>query len=119
MRRLEFDHFEFDSVYSEEWLSLHIATKTVGKLRQFADAASFLAASNGGPVGAATLGEAQPYNDAAGFTSCRTYLKQFADIEVPDPCDWKMYVCLVDDLEWDGVFETPTMFIRYHWYSTA
>jgi hypothetical protein len=118
MRRLFFDQFEFDSVSSEEELEIDVAQKGTASLAQFRDLREFVAECVGGGV-AERLGLPRPYNDRAAFSSVRAYLKRFANIEVPDPCDWQMYVLSHEALDGDGVFETPDIFIRYHWSSTA
>ena len=118
MRKLVFDEFEFDSPSSEERLEIHAACKRTDGIVEFRDLKAFVAASVGVDV-IEKIGPARPFDDHASCSSVRAYLKRFASIEVPDPCQWKMYVLFVDDLEWDGIFETPNMFIRYHWLSTA
>jgi hypothetical protein len=118
VRRLIFDQFEFDSFSSEESLEIVVAKKQVASVAQFGDLREFVAASAG--TGAAeSLGQSRPFNDRASYSSVREYLKRFANIDVPDPNEWEMYVLFEDALEWDGVFEAPDMFIRYHWSSTA
>jgi hypothetical protein len=113
-----FDQFEFDTFSSEESLEIHVASRATGTLEQFRDLREFVAASVG--EGAFDkLGPALDYSDLASCSSVRAYLQRFAQIDVPDPCPWKMYVLYVDDLEWDGFFESPSLFIRYHWSSTA
>lgn len=118
MRRLVYDQFEFDTFASEESLEIHIASRTTGSVVQYRELHEFVTASVGGDV-FDKLGPALDYNDLASCSSVREYLKRFAQIDVPDPCEWKTYVLYEDDLEWDGIFEAPRMFIRYHWSSTA
>jgi hypothetical protein len=118
MRNLVFDQFEFDSFASEESLEIHVAVKKVAGVTQFSNLHTFVTAS-AGPDAIGKLGNPVPFNDHAGFSSVRAYLARFANIRVPDPCDWLMFVLFEDDLEWDGVFEARDMFIRYHWLSTA
>lgn len=118
MRRLNFDQFEFDTFASEESLEIHVASRTTGSVVQYRDLREFVAESVGEDV-FDKLEPAREYCDHASCSSVRAYLKRFAQIDVPDPCPWKMYVLFVDDLEWDGIFESPSMFIRYHWSSTA
>ncbi len=118
MRKLAFDQFEFDSIYSEQSLEIHVAAKVVTGITQFLDLNSFVVAS-AGPDTIKHLSAVSEFNDRAANSSVRHYLKRFADIDVPQQCDWKTYVLFVDDLEWDGFFVTPDQFIRYHWLSTA
>ena len=118
MRRLFFDQFEFDSFSSEESLEIHVAHKVVTGIVQFESVNSFAAATNG-PGAMDPHSEASHYADRAGCSSVRQYLRRFAGVNVPDPCNWKMWVLFEDDLEWDGIFKSPEMFIRYHWLSTA
>lgn len=118
MRALVFDQFEFDSFSDEEWLEIHLAKKQTGTVSQFRNIREFVAASGGTPA-IEVPDHALPFDDRASFSSVREYLKRFADIDVPDPCDWRMYVLFEAELEWDGVFESQDFFIRYHWSSTA
>jgi hypothetical protein len=118
MRKLVFDQFEFDSFASEESLEIDVVSKVVNTVTQFADLREFVAATVG-PSAVGKLGSPEQFNDLAGFSSVRAYLKRFANINVPETCDWLMHVLLEDDLEWDGVFETAESYIRYHWSSTA
>lgn len=118
MRTLTFDQFEFESSSSEEALEIDVSEKRYGNYCPYPTIRSFVVHA-ARVAAAARLRDPSPYNDVAGFSSIRAYLKKFASIEVPDPCDWKLYV-LQDDLEaWHGVIEAPTMFIRYRWSSTA
>jgi hypothetical protein len=118
VRRLFFDQFEFDSFSSEESLEIDVAQKRVATIAQFQDLREFVAAAVG--VNAVEkLARSRRFDDRASSSSVRAYLKRFANIDVPDPCEWQMYVLFEDNLEWDGVFEAPDMFIRYHWSSTA
>ena len=118
MRRLILDQFEFDSFASEESLEIHWASKLVNGIAQFADLQEFVVAS-GGFHASDELADPSPFDDRAVNSPVRSYLKRFASIDVPDPCDWLMYVLFEDGLEWDAVFENQTIFIRYHWLSTA
>jgi len=118
MRRLLFDQFEFDSFSSEESLEIHVASKKVGTVAQFRDLREFVTASAGADA-MEKLGQPCRFDDRASYSSVRMYLKRFAQIDVPDPCTWQLYVLFEDILEWDGVFESPDMFIRYHGSSTA
>ncbi|MEX1231263.1 MAG: hypothetical protein WEB58_13540 [Planctomycetaceae bacterium] len=118
MRKLYFDQFEFDSSSSEESLEIHVALKQLQPQKQFDDLQSFAHAS-AGESASVNLGKLVPYQDLAGFSSIREYLKRFANINVPDPCDWQMVVLNEDDLYWDGILDSPDYFIRYQWSSTA
>ena len=118
MRTLIFDQFEFDSMSSEESLEIDVAEKLVGNYCPFPTVRDFVARA-AGVATAARLRDPSPYNDVAGFSSIRAYLKRFANIDVPDPCDWQMYVLQDDESGWHGVLEAPATFIRYYWSSTA
>ena len=118
MRKLYFDQFEFEDIAAEESLEIDVARKKQGHVVHFGDVCEFVVAS-AGEAAVEKLGHGRPFDDRASFCSVRAYLKRFANIDVPHPCDWQMYVLFEDNLEWDGVFESPTMFIRYHWSSTA
>jgi hypothetical protein len=118
VRTLFFDQFEFDSFSSEEELHIWVATKKAASLPQFADRRAFVTHCVGAEA-ATGLGSPMSFRDQAGFSSVRAYLKRFANIDVPEPCGWAMYVLLDEGLEWDGVFESDDMFIRYRWSSTA
>lgn len=118
MKTLVIDQFEFDNFASEESLEINVASRRYPSANQFNELAEFVAACVGSEA-AANLGPPRTYEDHASCSSISNYLKRFASIDVPIPCDWRMYVLYVDDLEWDGVLETPTLFIRYHWASTA
>jgi len=118
MRKPILDQCEFDSFSSEESLEIHVAVKELATVRQFSNLHTFVTAS-AGPDAIEKLGNPVPFNDWVGFSPVRADLARFAGIHVPDPCDWLVLVLFEDDLEWDGVFETPDMFIRYHWLSTA
>jgi hypothetical protein len=124
LRVLYFDQFEFNSFSSEEILEIHIGAKHSQGITKFTDVIAFAQDSqarrvNHNPGDATHVGSPRPYVDTASYSSIRQYLKRFADLDVPDPCDWLVYVMYEDDLEWDGILETPTHFIRYHWESTA
>ena len=118
MRKLVFDQFEFDSFSSEECLEIHVASKKMSPLVEFHSLREFVAASAGADA-SEKLGSVSPFNEFAGFSPVRDYLKRFANIIVPEPCKWPTFILIEYDLEWDGVFDTPDEFIRYHWSSTA
>jgi hypothetical protein len=118
VKTLIFDQFEFDNFASEESLEINVNCRRYPSANQFEELAEFVAACAGSEA-AAKLGPALTYNDQASCSSIRHYLKRFASIDVPNPCEWQMYHLYVDDFEWDGVLETPELFIRYHWATTA
>jgi hypothetical protein len=123
MRRLFLDQFEFDNFASEESLEIHLAAKIVTRVSvtpvvQFRDVAEFVTATNG-PGSVEDLSEFTEFTDCGLYSSVREYLKRFANIDVPNPCNWKMCILFQDDLDFDAVFDTPSLFIRYHWLSTA
>ena len=72
-----------------------------------------------GPGSVADLSEFTEFNDRGLYSQVREYLKRFANIEVPNPCNWKTCVLFQDDLEFDAIFVTPQEFICYYWLSTA
>ena len=123
MRRLFFDQFEFDTFASEESLEIHVAAKSIAaksltRVAQFCDVAEFVAATDG-PGSVDDLSEFTEFTERGLYSSVREYLKRFANIDVPNPCNWTMCVLFQDDLDFDAVFDTPSQFIRYHWLSTA
>jgi hypothetical protein len=115
MRTLTFDPFEFDNPSTEETLELWIAAK--GDF-PFPDVRSFVE-SAASVKSAEVLGPAGPFRERFGYGMVRGYLARFAGIMVPQPCDWPTFVLNHDDTDWDGVFEAPGLFIRYHWFTTA
>ena len=115
VRTLAFDPFEFDNASSEETLELWIAAK--GDF-PFPDVRTFVASAVGVKA-AESLGPPRPFSEWFGYGMVRGYLARFAGLVVPQPCDWPTFVLNHEDTDWDGVFETPGSFIRYHWFTTA
>ena len=91
MRRLFFDQFEFDTFASEESLEIHVAAKIVTRVGvtpvvQFRDVAEFVAATDG-PGSVEDFYEFTEFTDRGLYSSVREYLKRFASIDVPNPCN--------------------------------
>ncbi len=84
----------------------------------FPDVRSFVA-SAAGVKAAECLGPAEPFHEWFGYGMVRGYLARFAGVVVPQPCNWATFVLNQDETDWDGVFEAPGLFIRYHWFTTA
>jgi hypothetical protein len=115
MRTLIFDQFEFDPPDSEEALEISIAAK--GKF-PFSEVQDFAAAIIGIDA-AKDFSQATSFDESFGYGLIRDYLRKYADISLPSPCNWPTYIMVHDNDEWDGIIEGPSIFIRYHWSTSA
>lgn len=115
MRTLSFDQFEFDPPEGEEGLEVAIVTK---RDRPFPDLFVF-AASMWGPDVASALPEPVAFKEKLGPGNIREYLKQYADLELPMPCEWPTYILCDDWNDWDAIIAGPDLWIRYHWSTSA
>jgi hypothetical protein len=115
MRTLSFDQYEFDPPDSEQGLVISIAVRDE---RTFPDVAAFAHAvwSDEAPE---RLPSPVSFAEEIGPGNVRAYLRQYAGIELPTPCDWPTYVRCDDWNDWEAVLAGPSLFVRYHWWTTA
>jgi hypothetical protein len=119
MRTLTFDQWEFDPPDAEEGLEISIAAKNdflYPNAAAFARAAHAIKFDEG-------LAAPVPFTEEIGATNgpghVRTYLQRYAGVTLPMPCDWPTHIILNDWNDFDAVLVGPTVFIRYHWSTTA
>jgi hypothetical protein len=117
MRTLIFDHYEFKHPESEQGLKISIAGKHERFPDQFPDVAAF--ASSLLPKRARQLPSAIAFRDDIGPGFVRDYLQQYAGIVLPNPCDWPTYVLSNEWNDWDAFLVGPSLFIRFHWWTSA
>ncbi len=116
MRSIRVDQFEFPEPGSEEALEIDFS-----RMSEFPhpDVRSFVR-STVGIDAAAALPAAKPFHSVTGKEEASEYMKRFADIEVPQHCDWPTHV--LSDESWDAVHLVicgPKFFIRYRWSTSA
>lgn len=115
MRTLTFDQWEFEPPDGEEGLEISIAAKNnllYPNVAAFADAVYGIKSDR-------NLASPIPFSEGIGPGNVRTYLQRYAGLDLPTPCDWPTHVILNDWNDFDAVLVGPTMFIRYHWSTTA
>jgi hypothetical protein len=115
MRTLTFDHWEFEPPDGEEGLEISIAVKhdlLFPSVEAFADAVYGIKPRR-------DLAAPVPFAEGMGQGDIRKYLKRYAGLELPTPCDWPMHIVSNDWDDFDAVLVGPTMLLRYHWSTTA
>ena len=115
MRTLKFNQFEFDRSDSEESLEISIVTK---RDWYFPDMLAF-ASSVWGAEAAKALPPPTTFEEHIGPGNVRDYLKKYADLTLPTPCEWTTYVVSNDWNDWDAILVGPEIQIHYHWGTTA
>jgi hypothetical protein len=115
MRTITVDQYEFNSSSSEEFLELWIAAR--GHF-PFRTVQSFFASTVGVESGR-NIAQGKAFAEHQHGRMIRAYLQRFAGIIVPIPCNWITYELSNNVLDWDAIFETPDLFIRFHWSSSA
>jgi hypothetical protein len=119
MRTLTFDQWEFDSPDAEEGLEISIAAKNEFL---YPDAVAFARAAHGIKFDE-SLVAAVPFTEELGATNgpghVRAYLHRYAGVTLPSPCDWPTHIISNEWNDFDAVLVGPTIFIRYHWSTTA
>ena len=114
MRVITVDQFEFSNAGSEE--SLEIALSSMGRA-PIKTVAQFLQVRLRDLVG--QTGAPVPFSEQFGYQLVRPYLRQFAAVELPQPCDWPTYVVADGPNEWRLILCGPALLIDYGWLSTA
>ena len=61
----------------------------------------------------------EEFGAANGPGHVRTYLQRYAGVTLPTPCDWPTYIVSNDWNDFDAVLVGPTIYVRYHWSTTA
>jgi hypothetical protein len=115
MHTLSFDQFEFDPPDSEQALVISIAARDD---RTFPDVAAF-ACAVWGDEASGKLAHPVPFAEDIGPGNVRAYLRRYAGIELPTPCDWSTHVLSDEWNDWEAVLAGPAIFVRYHWWTTA
>jgi hypothetical protein len=115
MRTLSFDQFEFDPPDSEQALVISIAARDE---HIFPDVADF-ARAVWGDEDPGKLSRPVPFAEDIGPGNVRAYLRQYAGVALPTPCHWPTYVLADEWNDWEAVLAGPTIFLRYHWWTTA
>lgn len=136
MKTIEVDQFEFDNPQTEE----HLQIATARRSEWVPTVAAFAASVGCGnlspailPKGrvddlagalaglAPTLPASQPLNAILGHRQVLSYLKRFAGIDAPEPCDWACWPIPNDEhfIEEKLLIETDDSFISYKWSTSA
>jgi hypothetical protein len=118
MRTLTFDQWEFDPPDGEEGLEISIAAKNDVL---YPNVAAFARAVHGFKFDESltSVAFAEELGAANGTGHVRTYLQRFAGVTLPTPCDWPTYIVSNDWNDFDAVLVGPTIYVRYHWSTTA
>jgi hypothetical protein len=109
MRRLSFDQYEFDSPSSEESLNLAISSTW-----QHRDLAAFLM-----ECGANGRHSSQPSGDWDRWSEVVEYTHRFASLHLPPLSACHVLWLSEDWNELELVVETGSLFVWYHWWTTA
>ena len=59
------------------------------------------------------------FRDWPRASGVRAYLKRYASVELPDPCDGPTHILSDDWDDTDALIAGPDTLIRYHWWTTA
>ena len=116
MRTIIVDQDEFEYSESEEQLEVAVATK--GRRHHFPDVSSFCQSVRE-PSLAAPLPIPVEFEKLASAANIRAYLQRFAQVSLPQPCNWPTYVLSSDWDDVEVVIAGPAIHIHYHWWTTA
>src|ERR1700749_3889888 len=119
MRTLTFDQWEFDPPDGEEGLEISIAAKNDFLYPNVVAFARAVHGFNFGENLVAPVPFTEELGAAKGPGHVRTYLEPYAGLQLPATCDWPTHVVSNDWNDFDAVLVGPTMYVRYHWSTTA
>ena len=115
MRTWIADQFEFENSSTEETVEI---SKADHLSRQNMTFEKFIGLTIGVHA-QSEVGAAVPFDKAHWGLEARAHLAEFAQIEIPSPCDWPTTTIYLGPDEHHLVITTPDSFIRYSWSTSA